>query len=122
MFRLRMALPTPHAKLRRITMTAPRIKFAIPVLIASCLSIGLASAAGQTPSGPQGDTYASIAKLPDWSGAWVVPFEPFRAELQRHRNPNSPDAPLLTTDYAAMRDAYRDRQKTGEDQDKSKPL
>ena len=26
----------------------------------------------QTPASPQGDTWASIAKLPDWQGIWEL--------------------------------------------------
>jgi len=98
------------------------INHTVHVLVVSCLFFGVALAAGQKPLGPQGDNYASIAKLPDWSGVWVIPFAAFRDELTRHRNPNSPDAPLLTTDYAAMRDTYRDRQRTGKDPDNGKPI
>ena len=94
----------------------------IPVLITGSVFLGIASAAAQKPSGPQGDNYVSIAKLPDWSGAWVIPFDAFRNELQRHRNPDSPDAPLLTADYAAMRDTMRARQRSGQDQTNAKPV
>lgn len=33
--------------------------------------VGIAAAAGKSGS-PQGDTWASIAKLPDWSGTWAI--------------------------------------------------
>ena len=102
-------------------MTTHQTHHTTTFLIASWMLFGVASANAQQLSGPQGDTYASIARLPDWSGVWVVPFAAFRDELQRHRNPNSPDAPLLTSDYAAMRDAYRNRQIAGGDPVKGNP-
>ena len=59
----------------------------------------------RTIGGRQGDSYASIAALPDWRGAWVVPFEAFVTENARQRDPKDPSAPLLTPDYAAMQAA-----------------
>lgn len=53
------------------------------------------------PRGPQGDTYASIAKLPDWSGIWVRPFADFAAENEQLRNWSGPDGPKLMPAAAA---------------------
>ena len=49
--------------------------------------------AAQKPSGPQGESYASIATLPDWSGAWVRPFSEFEAELILARDPQDQTVP-----------------------------
>jgi hypothetical protein len=81
-----------------------------------CVSLA-APARAQPRSGSQGETYASIAELPDWSGVWVIPFAAFRAEQVRHGNPQSPDAPPLAPDYAARRAAFRSRAATGKDEE-----
>jgi hypothetical protein len=57
--------------------------------------------------GPQGDTWASIAKLPDWSGAWALDDRSFAkgrdaATGQDLHNPNM--APL-TSKWEALREA-----------------
>jgi hypothetical protein len=66
-----------------------------------------ATSAGQVRlPGPQGDTYASIAQLPDWSGAWVIPFGEFARENGRQRVPDDPNAARLTPRYAEMAAAY----------------
>jgi hypothetical protein len=65
----------------------------------------IVSAAGPQASGPQGDTHASIAKLPDWSGVWVIPFEAFAQENARQNRPGSTSGPHLTPEFAAVRDA-----------------
>lgn len=66
-------------------------------------------------SGPQGDTWASIARLPDWSGAWIVPFEAFRDEIARVRDPKHPAAPKWTPAYLSLIDASRRRVQTGKE-------
>jgi hypothetical protein len=48
-------------------------------LLAACAIASLATQAAisaTTWPGPQGDTYASIMKLPDWSGTWAKPDHP----------------------------------------------
>jgi len=52
-------------------------------------------------SGPQGDTYASIAKLPDWRGGWVLDNESFAKVRQTSDSPdpNNPNVPKLTKKY-----------------------
>lgn len=63
--------------------------------------------AGQrSASGPQGDTYQSIAQLPDWSGAWVIPFSEFNKENGRQRDPTDPNAPPFTPRFAGMAADY----------------
>ena len=54
-------------------------------------------------SGPQGRTWQSIAKLPDWQGIW-----------QAHFGRPTGDAPLLTPKAQANLTAYRAKQKLGE--------
>jgi hypothetical protein len=57
------------------------------------------NAFGETPRtwpGPQGDTYQSIEKLPDWSGTWVMPDQ-LRGEFL---NSKAATAPFLEG-YAA---------------------
>ena len=75
------------------------------------LAAGLASSAAgaASPSGPQGDSWASIAKLPDWGGIWEVTFGGRRGA--------PPEAPSLTPPYAAKLKAYQDAQRRGEIQD-----
>lgn len=67
----------------------------------------------QKPSGPQGETYSSIAALPDWSGAWVWPFADFEAENIRMRDPKNTNRPRLRPDYDALRLAGLRRATTG---------
>jgi hypothetical protein len=40
--------------------------------------------------------------LPDWSGAWIRPFEPFAQENSRLRDPADPIAPRLAPASAAL--------------------
>jgi hypothetical protein len=87
--------------------TTRRVELAVVV----CM-IGMfvsAAPAAQKLSGQQGDTYASIARLPDWSGVWVIPFEAFTRENLRNNAPGSSTGPPLTPEQAAIR-AERQRQ------------
>ena len=45
--------------------------------------------------------------LPDWSGAWIVPFEAFAVENVRLRIPGDAMAPRLTPPYAALLEETR---------------
>lgn len=51
--------------------------------------------------GPQGDTWASIAKLPDWSGAWNLDNESFGKVRQSTDSPDAsnPNVPKLKKKY-----------------------
>ena len=52
------------------------------VLIALVASMGATAVQGATKtaaSGPQGETYASSARLPDWSGTWAMSDAAFQA-------------------------------------------
>ncbi len=85
-------------------MSTSLLRSTIGVLVAS-VALCAAASCGTQSGGPQGDSYASIAALPDWRGAWVVPFEAFVAENTRQRDHKDPSAPLLTPEYAAMQAA-----------------
>jgi hypothetical protein len=76
--------------------------------LAGVLAVALPAAA-QKPSGPQGESYASIARLPDWSGAWVWPFSDFEAENIRVRDPKSPDRPRVRPEFDKLRTAALQR-------------
>ena len=45
---------------------------------------------------------AAPRTLPDWSGAWIRPFEAFVQENSTLRDPANPIAPRLTPPYAAL--------------------
>ena len=57
-----------------------------------------AAAQASKPSSPQGDTWESIAKLPDWGGIWEVTFG------GGPRGAGEP--PQFTPKYAAMLEDY----------------
>lgn len=82
-------------------------------LAAGLLMAVAALAAGQGPAGPQGDSWPAIARLPDWSGAWIVPFDAFRQETQRFRASDGPDTPRWTPGVAAAQERARRRVETG---------
>jgi hypothetical protein len=52
-------------------------------------------------SGPQGDTWDSIKKLPDWSGTWFLDDESFSKVRQTTDSPdaNNPNVPKLYQKY-----------------------
>ncbi len=81
------------------------------VTIATCvfatsLAMFAASPAAAQPVGPQGDTYATIVKLPDWSGIWVRPWADFEAENAR-RDENSKTPPKLTGEGIKAQEALK---------------
>jgi hypothetical protein len=88
------------------------MRVAMGVLLLNWLALGAAAAADapQTAakSSPQGDTWASIAKLPDWSGVWDLDYS--GGGLVRSPPPH------LTPEFAAKLAAYRERQKQGLEQ------
>lgn len=55
--------------------------------------------------GPQGDTWASIAKLPDWSGAWGLDQASFGKGMDAAtgQNRSNPNMAPLTDKWEAMR-------------------
>ena len=68
-----------------------------------CLVIFVSATCGSSQSeGRRGDTYASIAQLPDWSGVWVIPFDDFFRETRLQRVVGDPLSPPLTPSYAQV--------------------
>jgi len=88
--------------------------FPLTVFVAALVSAAGPGSAQQR-SGPQGDTWASIARLPDWSGAWIVPFAAFGEESRRFRAPGHPDAPKWTPAYRALVEARSRLVQTGQE-------
>jgi hypothetical protein len=86
----------------------------IDVLCTAASLLALAQGClAQPRSGPQGDSYESIAKLPDWSGVWVLPWASFSAENIGMRRPGDPLAPRLAGEAAAALSAWRAQVATG---------
>ena len=81
------------------------------ILLSAVLGLG-APAWAEAPgaSGPQGDTWASIAKLPDWQGIWELDWR-HGGGLAAAR----PAPPKLTPTAQAKLDAYRKAQQSGKD-------
>jgi hypothetical protein len=69
--------------------------------------------AAQEPGAAPGESYVSIAWLPDWSGAWVRPFSDFEAELIRARDPQYANRPRLRPEYEKQRAPAERRMDTG---------
>jgi hypothetical protein len=88
------------------TARSRRLWLLVPVICA--LTAATTDGAPQA-HGPQGDSYESIARLPDWSGVWVIPFQAFSDEGRRLNEPGSALAPQLTAAAAAQREAARRR-------------
>lgn len=92
------------------------MRAAIGVVLLGGLVFSAAGAAdaprSAAKSSPPGDTWASIAKLPDWSGVWDLDYSA--------RAPGGglarPAPPHLTPEYAAKYSAYQERQKHGLEQ------
>jgi hypothetical protein len=72
----------------------------IPVALAATLAFAAPGArAAENAQGPQGESFASIAKLPDWTGVWA---------LQNFNNPGrTNDALALKPEYAAQLEKTR---------------
>jgi hypothetical protein len=71
----------------------------------TALSVGSAVPAFAQRSGPQGESYTSIATLPDWSGIWVRPWAEFEEENALRREPANPNPPKLTDEGIKARDS-----------------
>lgn len=99
-----------------------RASIAIAVTLASAAALatlaGCSKPAAEAPadkpatadaaaSGAQ-DAYASLAKLPDWSGVW----EPMRFARPGAAPAGPPPAPKLTPKYAPQYAAYQEKNKT----------
>lgn len=82
-------------------------------VVVKLLGIALLSASAAcwcAASAPAGESWASIAKLPDFGGVWELVFRP-------PGNGPRPQAPAFTPDYAAKLKAYEAEQAKGEHQD-----
>jgi hypothetical protein len=67
----------------------------------AALSIGVAHAAEKSP---QGKTWDSIKRLPDWSGVWGLDDASFAKTVAASSAPDGdPNIPPLTAKYAALR-------------------
>jgi len=76
---------------------------------AACLVVGCAvmlAGCGQSGSAP-GDTWASIGKLPDWSGVWVLSADSGGKEASEDSFGTDNGRVPLTPKYKEMRDAAR---------------
>lgn len=82
------------------------------IVLASALC-GRGAAAEADRRGPQGDTYESIAQMPDWSGVWIIPDLAFAASIQQDMNPMNPAAPRLRPEYAKVLMAVSPLRPTG---------
>jgi hypothetical protein len=77
------------------------------VLAAAACGAVAAAAATQGAASPQGNTWQSIAELPDWSGLWEPSFGQGRNDKP----------PVFTPAYRAKLAAYRAARKAGKIQD-----
>lgn len=75
-----------------------------------CIVVGMNGAAADAPKasdvqrsfGPQGGTWDSIKKLPDWSGVWVLSDESWREAAKAAEGQDGGRVPL-TSRYSAIR-------------------
>lgn len=80
----------------------PRHRFFLTTLLGMAATL-----TAQAQSGSQGDTWDSIAKLPDWGGLWEITFG--------FDSPGEP--PQFTPRYAEMLEEYRAAQARGDIED-----
>jgi len=67
---------------------------------------GITRAAVHAWPGPQGGSWESIERLPDWSGAWALSGSSFQKQFLASSGPDgNPNVPPLTAKWAAFRDA-----------------
>jgi hypothetical protein len=77
------------------------------LLVAGALMTAPLPVLADAPQGPQGDTWASIAKLPDWQGIWELDWQHGGLGAAR------PGPPKLTPAAQAKLDTYRKAQQSG---------
>jgi hypothetical protein len=77
------------------------------LLAAGALTLATLPARADAPQGAQGDTWASIAQLPDWQGIWELDWQHGGLGAAR------PGPPKLTPAAQANLDAYRKAQQSG---------
>jgi len=95
-----------------VGVTLASIICATAVAMSAATVASAAHATASAKSSPQGDTWASIATLPDWSGVWDFDYRS-GGGLAR------PAPPHLTPAAQKKFDAYREAQKHGEEQQTS---
>jgi hypothetical protein len=83
---------------------------ALAALASAHIAVAQAPSKPSPQSSPQGDTWASVAKLPDWGGIWEVTFGGGPRGAR-------PEPPALTPAYEAKLKEYQDAQKRGDIQD-----
>jgi len=84
---------------------------AVLLLVAMASPAALAAESAQSKASPQGDSWSSIAKLPDWSGVWDIDWRSFNGS-----SATGETAPKLTPEYAARYAQFHAAQKRGEAQ------
>lgn len=99
----------------RSTSVAKRRALRLLSALLSGFAIYASALAAPEAPGGAGRTYASLAKLPDWSGLWIIHDELFIQALLSELQPGSPRAPQLTPAYAARLQAGNERRMTGKD-------
>jgi hypothetical protein len=65
-------------------------------------------------SGPQGDSWASIAQLPDWKGAWGLSRESFSVVVKTSDTVGANRIPPFTATFAARHDVSVAQRRGGE--------
>src|ERR1700724_4150206 len=78
------------------------------IALATTASYADAPVAAKKWPGPQGLTYTTITRLPDWSGVWTITHDSVGKLLVAIRalEPGNPWTPHLTPVYEAKRRAY----------------
>jgi hypothetical protein len=82
----------------------------LTVLLAIAMASPVALAADSVPAktSPQGESWSSIARLPDWSGVWDIDWSSFNGSAATGET-----APKLTPEYAARYARFLTLQKRG---------
>ena len=80
------------------------------LLLGAVAGAALADTGAAAKSAVQGNNWASIAKLPDWSGVWELDWQSYGAAR------SMPSPPKLTPEFSARLDKYHQEQQQGERQ------
>jgi hypothetical protein len=82
------------------------------LLLGAIASVGaLATDSAPSKTSAQGDSWSSIAQLPDWGGVWEIDWRSFNGSSATGEKP-----PRLTPEYAARYARFQAAQKRGEAQ------
>jgi len=83
-----------------------RNNLSVAVIAAAALALCGGAAPVSHYPGNQGLTWAALAQLPDWTGAWALDPPSFQRVVATSGGPDgNPNIPPLTPQYAAMRKA-----------------